>query len=104
MSWWTDIRDSVEKFATAGFYDPEKSRESERQQRQMINDQISAYKEQTELSRQALDETRAATEAEKRRVQEKQIRALRRSNRAQFPGMLGMGQPAQQDTSTKLGG
>lgn len=42
-----------------------------------INQQIKAYKDQTAITQKALEETRAATEVEKRRIQEKQIRSLR---------------------------
>jgi len=69
-----------------------------------ISDQIGAYKEQTELTRNQLNEARASQETEQRRIQEKQIRALRRSSRAAGAGMLGVGQPATQDIGTKLGG
>jgi hypothetical protein len=104
MSWWTDIRDTVEKAATYGLYDPWKSRQAERDQRDMVNSQIKAYQDQTALARQQLDETRAATDAEKRRVNEKQIRTLRRNYRAQGAGLLGVGQSANQDMNTQLGG
>lgn len=104
MSWWTDLRDSVEKAATLGFYDPKAARQAEAQQRYMINDQIKAYKAQTELSRQQLDQARTATENEKRRVEQKQIRALRRNYRAAGAGMLGVGAPANNDMNTQLGG
>lgn len=104
MSWWTSFRDSFVKFDTLGIVDPKKNRKMEQEQRQLINDQISAYKEQTNLAREQLDETRAQTEAEKRRVQEKQIRSLRRTYRAQGVGMLGQGESAAQDMNAKLGG
>jgi hypothetical protein len=104
MSWWTDLRDTVENVATFGMYDPWKSRQNDRDQRDMVNAQIKAYQDQTALARQQLDEARAATDAEKRRVNEKQIRTLRRNYRAQGAGLLGQGQPANQDMDTKLGG
>lgn len=104
MSWWTKTRDKYIKVASAGAYDPAKSREMERQQRYMINDQISAYKEQTNLAREQLNETRNQTDVERRRVQEKQIRSLRRSYRATGLGLLGTGEPASPDMNTKLGG
>jgi hypothetical protein len=104
MSWWTDLRDNVEYVATGTLYDPKKSRQNDRDQRDMVNAQIKAYQDQTAMARQQLDEARAATDAEKRRVNEKQIRALRRNYRAQGAGMLGVGQPANQDMDAKLGG
>jgi hypothetical protein len=109
MSWWTDLRDTVEYVGTAGMYDPwksrendRKSRENDRQQRDMVNAQIKAYQDQTNLAKQQLDEARNATQAEKRRVEEKQIRALRRNYRA--AGMLGTGAAASEDMNQKLGG
>lgn len=104
MSWWTDLRDTFEKVATGGLYDPWKSRQAERDQRDMINAQIKAYQDQTALERSRLDEARAATQAEKRRVEEKQIRTLRRNYRSQGIGMLGVGSPAADDMNAKLGG
>jgi hypothetical protein len=104
MSWWTDVRDTFEKVATGGLYDPWKSRQADRDQRDMVNAQIKAYQDQTALARQQLDEARNATDAEKRRVNEKQIRTLRRNYRAQGAGLLGVGQPANQDMDAKLGG
>ena len=76
----------------------------QREQRNMVNDQIKAYQDQTALTRQQLDEARSATQAEKRRVEEKQIRALRRNYRSQGAGLLGVGSPASQDMNSKLGG
>lgn len=106
MSWWTDVRDTFEKVATFGAYDPWKSRQADRDQRDMVNAQIKAYQDQTALAKQQLDEARAQTDAEKRRVNEKQIRTLRRNYRAQgaSAGLLGVGQPANGDMDAKLGG
>lgn len=104
MSWWTDVRDTVEYVGTAGLYDPKKSRQNDRDQRDMVNSQIKAYQDQTAMARQQLDEARDATNAENRRVNEKQIRALRRNYRAQSAGLLGVGQPANPDMDAKLGG
>jgi hypothetical protein len=100
MSWWTDIRDNIEKFASGGLYDPEKNRQQQRD----INAQVKAYQDQTELAKQQLDTAREASTAEKRRIEEKQIRSLRRSSSAQSTGMLGVGQPATEDMTAKLGG
>lgn len=104
MSWWTDVRDTWEKVSTLGMYDPWKSRQNDRDQRDMVNAQIKAYQDQTALAKSQLDEARNATDAEKRRVNEKQIRTLRRNYRAQGAGLLGVGQPANQDMDAKLGG
>lgn len=104
MSWWTDLRDTVEKVATFGAYDPQRIRQNERDQRDLINTQIKAYQDQTAITRQQLNQSREATEFEKRRVNEKQIRSLRRNYRASGSGFLGVGQPANQDMDAKLGG
>ena len=104
MSWWTDVRDTFENVATGGLYDPWKSRQNDRDQRDMVNAQIKAYQDQTAVARDQLNQARDATAAEKRRVNEKQIRTLRRNYRASGAGLLGVGQPANQDVDTKLGG
>lgn len=104
MSWWTKARDAVERVATAGLYNPEASRAAEREQRAMIAQQIKAYKDQTELTRKQLDETRAATMAEKRRVEQKQIRGLRSNYRAPNVGLLGVGTDNLDTKNNQLGG
>lgn len=103
MSWWTDARDSFIKFGTLGAIDPAKNR-ADAQQKQQISDQISAYQDQTNLAKQQLDQTRQEGDAEKRRVQEKQIRSLRSNYRSSGLGMLGSGQAGSSDMDTKLGG
>jgi len=105
MSLWTEIRDAGEYFLTGTMYDPGKRRRQERDQRDMINAQMKAYQEQTNLAQQQLNEAREQTNAQKRRVEEKQIRSLRRNQRAQYnQGFLGAGNPASGDMDTKLGG
>jgi hypothetical protein len=104
MSLWTDIRDTWENVATLGLYNPKDARQKERDQRDMINDQIKAYKDQTELTRQQIDATRAQTDVAKRQIQEKQIRALRRNYRTAASGLLGVGASSSQDMNTNLGG
>lgn len=103
MSLWTKIRDTLIKTGTAGLIDPERARQAERQQKELIAQQMRAYREQTELTRQEIDRVRGEENTEKRRIQEKQIRSLRRSQRAQGIGMLGIGEPAAGDMSNKLG-
>lgn len=104
MSLWTKFRDTWEKAATFGAYDPKKSRQADREQQNMINEQMKAYKDQTELTKQQLNEARDATNAEKRRVEEKQIRSLRRNYRSQGAGMLGVGTQDTSDVNQQLGG
>lgn len=103
MSWWTNIRDSVEKAATLGLYDPKASRQGESDQRQLIASQVKAYRDQTELTRQELANKSSEENYERRRVQEKQIRSLRQNYR---PGgsLLGMGAAPTGDTTNSLGG
>jgi hypothetical protein len=102
MSWFTDLRDTYEQFQTAGLYNPKKSRREEADQRYMIQDQMKAYKDQAELTRQEIDRKRSEGAAEKRRVEEKQIRGLRRNYRP--AGLLGSGASPTSDTTTQLGG
>lgn len=78
--------------------------DEKRNQQRAINDQIQAYKEQTELTRKELDQKRSEEAAEKRRIEEKQIRALRRNYRSAGSGLLGMGESANEDMSSTLGG
>ena len=74
-----------------------------RKQASMMNDQIKAYKDQSELTRNELNATRGAQDVEKRRIQEKQIRTLRRNYRP--AGILGAGNTSSEaDVSSKLGG
>lgn len=77
-----------------------------KKQKKEINAQIKAYQQQTELTRQQLQAAKDQETAEKRRVEEKQIRALRRSNRSQgFLGTsLGTTNEEQPGASASLGG
>ena len=107
MSFWGDIKDNIGQvlaggLGTLGLYNGKQNREKEREQRDLVNTQIKAYQDQTNLTKQQLDESRKSTESQSRRVQEKQIRSLRRNYRAQ--GLLGVGNPATQDMSNQLGG
>lgn len=122
MSWWTDIRDwseaallgpaageawdRVGNQAGAAFnkITGHPSAEDRRNQANLINEQVKAYQDQTALTRSQLDQTRAQTLGEKRRIEEKQIRALRGNYRAQNIGLLGVGSPATSDMNSKLGG
>lgn len=71
-----------------------------------LNAEINAYKQMTDLNKQMLDEKRNEEVAEKRRINEKQIRALRGRYRAAGggTGFLGTGSEEQQGESNKLGG
>ena len=62
----------------------------------LMNDQIQAYRQQSELTRQELDRTRGAEQAQNRLIQEKQIRSLRRNYRpAGIMATAEQGTPAQ---------
>lgn len=114
MSLWTTIRDVAESpFTIAGgvatgiasklFGGGDSGNDD---QRKLINDQIKAYQEQTALTRQQLDATRAQQDIEKRRVEQKQIRALRSNYRSAGlgAGLLGGSTTATPDMDSKLGG
>ena len=91
--WETDVVHNVTGIPTA---------DARRNQAREIADQIQAYKNQTELSRQELATKKNEEIAEKRRIEEKQIRSLRRNYRAQ--SLLGTQDTNQPDMSSKLGG
>lgn len=77
--------------------------DEKRHQKKAMREQMEAYKSQTELNRQMINEKRNAEAAEKRRIEEKQIRSLRRNYRP--PGaMLGGGATTGEGMSNKLGG
>lgn len=89
----TDWAHSISGVATAA---------QKRMQQQAMNDQIKAYKDQTELTRKELASKKDQAISEKRRVEEKQIRALRRNYRSQ--GFLGGEASTQTDMNNQLGG
>lgn len=106
MSWFTRLRDAYETFQTAGLYNARESRHQEADLRYQVNDQMKAYKDAAEITRQEIERKRGEEKAEKRRIEEKQIRALRGRFRSQ--GIMG-GQPvgagasAAPGTTNKLG-
>jgi outer membrane PBP1 activator LpoA protein len=99
MSWWTKTRDAWETVTSLGTYNPSQ----QRAQKQMINAQVQAYKDQTEIAKEQLAQSQAATDAEKKRVQEKQIRSLRNTYRASSAGLLNVGS-GDNEMSSQLGG
>jgi len=107
MSWWTDFRDSAESvmegkpFGVAQPY-MDKQAQQQKDARNAMNAQVEAYNKQTELTKQMLDQTRNQEAVEKRRIEEKQIRSLRRNYGAQ--SSLGGGSTDQSDMSSQLGG
>ena len=114
MSFWTSLRDIVESPITvaggivsgiaSNFFGKKESNNNNNAANNQINDQIQAYKDQTALTKQALDQTRASQEVEKRRVEQKQIRALRGTYRSAGLGANMMGAPGTPDMNNKLGG
>lgn len=100
MSWWTNFRDAAEGVLTGGvageFNDSlankegalfnavtgRKSAAEKRNDQSLINDQIQAYKQQTDITNKQLGEIESAKNIERRRIQEKQIRSLRNSYRS----------------------
>jgi hypothetical protein len=67
-----------------------------------MNEQIRAYREQTELTRSEIARKKGEELAEKRRINEKQIRSLRRNFRTQ--GLMGVSDSGMADMSNELGG
>ena len=83
MAWYDWVADTAEGGLGWAFGKNEynKSQSSMNDINKGFSDQIKAYKEQTELSQKELDKVRGAQEVEKRRINEKQIRALRNNYR-----------------------
>ena len=100
MSIWGNIWDKVTDFAhnVTGIQTEDQKRNAQK----MINDQVKAYKEQSEITKNELSRVKNEEATEKRRINEKQIRALRRNYRS--AGLLGQGQPGATDMNSKLGG
>ena len=105
MSWWTKGRDLYEGIATLGAYGSS-ARHQEADVRYGIQDQMKAYKDAAEITKQETDRKRDETKQEKRRVEEKQIRALRGKYRpAGFLNNQSLGAGgAEAGVSNKLGG
>lgn len=71
------VRNAEEGFVNKITHNP--SAAERREQATLVNDQIKAYKEQTNLAKEQLAQKRNEQVAEKRKINEKQIRALRNS-------------------------
>jgi len=79
-----------------------------RDQAKLVKDQIEAYKQQTSMAEEQLNEARASREVEKRKVNEKQIRNLRHNYRPaggflNNRGLTAAGGSETGDISNKLG-
>lgn len=70
------------------------SSSDKRIQTQQINDQIQAYKDQTAITQKQIDSVKAEKDAEKRKINEKQIRSLRSSNRSSSGFLNSSGAPS----------
>jgi hypothetical protein len=73
-------------------------------EKKLMKEQMQAYRDQSELTKNEINRAKDEQVAEKRRIQEKQIRALR--GRASSRGFLGTTSPeaSTPGTSAKLGG
>lgn len=101
MSWWESLVKGI-TFGAAGAFLGNQNDKAQGDQRKLINEQVKAYQQQTALTRQELESKRNEGLAEKRRIEEKQIRSLRRNYRS-TGGILGTGAPASPDMSSQLG-
>lgn len=95
---------ALSDFATDAFHKVTgmPTEDEKRNQQRMMSDQIKAYREQTEITRKEVETKRNEQAVQKRRIEEKQIRALRRNYRS--GGILGTQPSTQPDMSSKLGG
>ena len=73
-----------------------------RKQQEMMNQQIKDYQEQSKLAKDELSRAKDQQVAEKRRIQEKQIRSLR--GRSSSRGFLGSSSGMESGLTSKLGG
>jgi hypothetical protein len=100
MSIWDKIWDKATDFGHYVTGIP--TADERRNQQKMMNDQVKFYKEQSEISKKEIATKKNEEVAQKRRIEEKQIRSLRRNYRAQ--GFLGGQASSQPDMNQKLGG
>lgn len=95
MSWWNKVVDTLE-----GALGIPTTHEKNLMNEQAFH-QMEAYKEQTRLTQGEIDRAREEKSAEKRRIEEKQIRALRRNFRP--AGFLNNAQGPATGVGNKLG-
>lgn len=79
MSIWGKITDVVSDIAHGITGLP--TAKERRSQQNMMSEQIKAYREQTRIAKDEIDRKRGEEAIEKRRINEKQIRSLRRNFR-----------------------
>jgi hypothetical protein len=96
MSWegfWSSLDESL------GFRGPR----GKKKDQELMNQQIKDYQEQSKLAKEEMTRAKDAQVAEKRRIQEKQIRSLRRHSSSR--GFLGTSNDmAAMNQSSSLGG
>lgn len=104
MGWFNDAWDSVTDFAHNVTGIP--TADAKRNAAKAMNSQINAYRDMTAITKQQITEAKNSQIAEKRRVDEKQIRGLRRNYRTQGIMAAGTSSTPQSDPgmSPKLGG
>lgn len=104
MGWFGPIGDIVHDVGTDIFHGVTgtPTADQKRDQQRMLNEQVKAYREQSEITRQEISRKQGEQEAAKRRINESQIRSLRRNIKAQ--GFLGSQATDQSDMNNKLGG
>ena len=98
MSIWDDI-----KGVGKGIWDTVTGK-ADRQQNKLLNQQMRDYQEQSRITKEEMAKAKDSEVVEKRRIQEKQIRALR--GRSSSRGFLGSSNPeaGAQVMDTQLGG
>jgi phage shock protein A len=98
MSIWDSIKD-----VGKGILDTITGK-GDRDQKKLLNQQMKDYQEQSRITKEELAKARGAEVAEKRRIQEKQIRSLR--GKASSRGFLGSSnaESGNQGLGTQLGG
>lgn len=97
MSIWDSIKD-----VGKGLLDTITGK-GDRDQKKLLNQQMKDYQEQSRITKEEMSKARDSELVEKRRIQEKQIRALR--GRSSSRGFLGSSNPdAGAGMSSQLGG
>jgi hypothetical protein len=111
MGWLEKVLDPFGIGAAIAHAAGVKTGEQKRMEQNAINDQIKAYKDQTQITKDEIARKRGEELTEKRRIEEKQIRSLRRNyssrslmGSAQPSSSLGNPATSQPDMQSKLGG
>ena len=75
--------------------------QEQREQANLVNEQMKAYRDQTEITRAEINRVQGEQKVEKRRIEEKQIRSLRNNYRSS--GLMSYAQNQPGAVDTKLG-